>query len=295
MIPSEFLKKIRAIELAGRRLVKTQISGQYLSAFRGSGMQFREFRNYVYGDDVRHISWNVSARTQEPVLKTFEEERERTLFLLVDVSASLRRGPWARRKAERLAEVAATLALSAEDAKDKLGIMLYSDGVEKVIPPAKGRTHLLRIIRDVLAYEPKGVKTNPNVALRQLDTILKKQSIVFLLSDLEVFPEEKILRETTARHEFIAVGVEDPSEFELPKFSGFLEMRTAESARPVTVDLDSSSLRDYLVRHGETRREAARELYRRMGADFLMLRTDEDYVKPLSELFARRASRRRRG
>ena len=291
MIPAEFLKKVRAIELASRRLVKQRLTGDYLSAFRGSGMQFREFRNYVYGDDVRHISWNVSARTQEPVLKTFEEERERTLFLVVDVSASLRRGPWARQKAERLAEVAATLALSAAEAKDKLGILLYSDGVEKVIPPAKGKTHLLRIIRDVLLFEPTGVRTNPNVALRKLDHVLKKESIVILLSDLEVFPDEKVLRETRSRHEFMVIGVEHQDEFDLPRL-GFVEMRTAEAGRPVTVDMDSDSFRKYLSRHGETRRDVATELYRRTGIDFLLLNTKEDFVSALQKFFRRRSSSR---
>lgn len=294
MIPSEFLKKVRTIELEGRRLVKDQLTGPYLSAFRGSGMQFREFRQYVYGDDVRHISWNVSARTQEPVIKTFEEERERTLFLVVDVSASLRRGPWARAKAERIAEVAATLALSAAEAKDKLGILLYSDRVERVIPPAKGRTHLLRIIRDVLLFEPQGVGTQPDVALRQLDRVLKKQSIVILLSDLEVQPSERILRETRSAHDFLSIAVEHPAEFQLPAM-GFVEMRTAESGRPVTVDLDSAAFRDYLGKHGDTRREAARERFRRSGVELLVLGTEGDYVRPLQQFFSRykaRASRK---
>ncbi|MBS1985141.1 MAG: DUF58 domain-containing protein [Bdellovibrionales bacterium] len=293
MIPAEFLKKVRAIELKGRQLVKQQLTGQYLSAFRGSGMQFREFRNYVYGDDVRHISWNVSARLSEPVLKTFEEERERTLFLVVDVSASLRRGPWARQKSERLAEIAATLALSAHEAGDKLGILLYSDGVEKVIPPAKGRTHLLRIIRDVLAFEPTGVRTNPNVALRQLDRVLKKHSIVILLSDLEVFPDENVLRRTRSRHEFMAIGVEHPGEFELPKNVGFLEMRTAEAGRPVTVDLNSGGMHDYLVKHGATRRNAAQEVYRKTGVDLLLLNTKDDFIHPLQNFFKNRSGRRK--
>lgn len=291
MIPAEFLKKVRAIELAVRKLVLEGMSGQYRSAFRGTGMAFREFRNYVYGDDVRHIAWNVSARTQEPVLKIFEEERERTLFMLVDVSASLRRGPWAQAKAERLAEVAATLALSAAVANDKMGLLLYSDRVEKVIPPAKGRTHLLRLIRDVLLFEPEGKRTNPAVALKQLDTVLKKHSIVFLLSDMEVLPDEKILRQTAALHEFIAIGVDHPPEWELPDV-GFVEMQTAEFGRPVTVDSQSPAIREYLKKHGQRHRDTTLDLFKRAGVDLLWMSTAEDYVPILRQYFKRRAGHR---
>ena len=288
MLPEEFLKKIRAIEIAARNLMKEGMSGAYMSAFRGSGMQFKEFRNYVYGDDVRHISWNVSARTQEPVLKTFDEERERTLFLVVDVSASLRRGPWAMRKAETLAEIAAVLAVSAAEAKDKLGLMLFSDKVEAVIPPAKGRTHLLRVIRDVLAFEPQGKKTAPDLALRQIDRVLKKQSIVFFLSDMEVLPSENALRQTAMQHEVVGVHVEHPQEWELPAPMGFIEIQTAELGRPVTIDASSSSFREYLRAHGAARRAEVDNLFTRTGADPLRVSTHEDYVPILRGYFAKR-------
>lgn len=288
MLPEEFLKKVRAIEIAARKLMKEGMTGAYMTAFRGSGMQFKEFRNYVYGDDVRHISWNVSARTQEPVIKTFEEERERTLFLIVDVSASLRRGPWARRKAETLAEIAATLAVSASEAKDKLGLMLFSDKVEAIIPPAKGRTHLLRVIRDVLAFEPQGKKTAPDLALRQLDRILTKHSIVFFLSDMEVLPDERVLRQTCMNHELVAVHVEHPQEWELPASVGFLEIQTAELGRPVTVDASSNSFRQYLRAHGQSRRDQVDARFSKTGVDLLHVSTDEDYVSILRGYFAKR-------
>jgi uncharacterized protein (DUF58 family) len=293
VIPAEFLKKVRAIELAVRKLVLEGMSGQYRSAFRGSGVAFREFRPYVYGDDVRHIAWNVSARSNEPVIKIFEEERERTLFMVVDVSSSLRKGPWAQKKAERLAEVAATLALSAAVSNDKMGLLLYSDRVEKVIPPAKGRTHLLRLIRDVLAFEPVGTRTNPAIALKQLDKVLKKHSIVFLLSDMEVLPDEKTLRQTGALHEFIAIGVEHPREHDLPDL-GFIEMQTAEYGRPVTVDTSSESFRRYLKEHGEKQKNTVKDLFRRSGVDLLWIRTDEDYVPVLQNFFRRRSGLRSR-
>jgi len=288
MLAEEFLKKVRAIEMAARKLMKEGMTGAYMSAFRGSGMQFKEFRNYVYGDDVRHISWNVSARTQDPVIKTFDEERERTLFLIVDVSASLRRGPWAERKSELLAEVAATLAVSASVANDKLGLLLFSDKVEAIIPPAKGRTHLLRVIRDVLAFEPSGKKTSPDLALRQIDRVLKKQSIVFFLSDMEILPEENVLRQTVMRHELIAVHVENPQEWELPANAGFIEIQTAELGRPVTLDASSSSFRKYLRTFGASKNSQVEALFKKCGVDLMQISTDQDYVPVLRNYFARR-------
>jgi len=293
MDTSEFLKKVRAIELASRKLVQQGLAGQYLSAFRGTGMQFREFRQYVYGDDVRHISWNVSARAQDLVLKTFEEERERTLFLVVDVSASLRRGPWAENKAERLAEVAATLALSAAEANDKIGLLLYSDHVEKVIPPKKGKSHLLRVIRDIIAYQPQSTRTEPDLALKQLDQVLKKHSIVVLLSDLEVLPNEKILRRTASFHDFLVVGVDHPQEWSMPEF-GFIEMQTAESLRPVTVDTSSEQLRRYMTDYGQNRKRVAEEFFKRSAIDLLWLSTHSDFVAPLQNFLRYRSMRRGR-
>lgn len=294
MIPSEFLAKVRSIEIASRKLVQEGMAGQYLSAFRGSGMQFREFRAYVYGDDVRHIAWNASARMQEPVLKTFEEERERTLMLVVDTSASLRRGPWAGKKAERLAEIAATLAVSAIENNDKVGLLLFSDQIERVVLPEKGRRQLLRIIRDVLCHEPVGRRTTPDVALRHLDRVLKKQSIVFFLSDMEVLPGETVLRRVASKHEIIAVGVDHPAEWELPDVPGFLELQTAELQRPVTIDANSHELREYLRKHGQTRREIIQEVYRRGAIDLLWSRTDEDYVPLLRSFFRMRLARGRK-
>ncbi len=291
MLSQEILKKVKSIEIASRRLVKQGMAGQYLSAFRGSGMQFREFRNYVYGDDVRHISWTVSARVSDPVIKTFEEDRERTLFLIVDVSASLRRGPWAAAKAELLAKVAATLALSASEANDKLGLLLFSDKVEKLVPPKKGDTHLLRIIRDVLAFEPTGHKTSPSLALRQLDAVLKKHAIVFLLSDMEVLPDDQVLRQTLSKHELIAVGVEHPQESEIPHL-GFLELQTAELGRPVTIDTNSTSLMEHIRYFGNKRRQEAVAQFRKSGVDLLWMRTDEDYIPHLQNYFRKRSSKR---
>jgi len=290
--PEEFLKRVKAIELSVRKLIQEGLAGQYLSAFRGSGMSFREFRKYVYGDDVRHISWSASAKTSDPVIKTFEEERERNFLLVVDTSASLRKGAWAQQKAERLAEVAASLALSAAEADDKIGLILFTDKVEKTINPSKGKTHVMRVIRDVLGYEPESKGTDPNSALKHIEKVVKKQSIVFFLTDMEVLPDERLLRRCAAKHEFIAVAVEHPQEWKVPNV-GFLEVQTAEAGRPVTLDTSSDSLRRYLETHGQTRRIAIQQNFKKIGVDLVWISTEDNFVTALQNFFKMRAMRGR--
>lgn len=287
MKQEELLKRVRAIEIYARRLVQQGMAGQYLSAFRGSGMQFREFRNYVWGDDIRHISWTVSARAQNLVLKTFEEERERTLFFVVDASASLRKGPWAEAKAERLAEIAGTLAASAAKNNDKFGLLLFTDKVEKVVPPAKGKTQLLRLIRDVLAFEPKGTGTDPTGALRNLDQVLKKQSIVFLLTDMEVLPSEDVLRRTSLLHDFTCIAVQDQREWQIEDF-GFLEVESSEKGRPATVDSHSPSIKNYLEQHFQTKRDMANQAFKRARSEILWVDVKDDFVPLMQGFFANR-------
>jgi len=291
--PEEFLKRVKAIDLSVRRLIQGGLAGQYLSAFRGSGMQFREFRDYVYGDDVRHISWTASAKGSDPVLKTFEEERERNFLLVVDASASLRKGAWAQQKAERLAEIAASLALSAEEADDKIGLVLFTDRVEKTLSPSKGKTHVMRVIRDVLGFEPQGRLTDPNAALRHIDKVLKKQSIVFFLTDMEILPDERLLRRCASKHEFIAIAVDHPQEWELPRV-GFLEVQSAEQGRPVTLDTQSDSLRRYLQLHGQTRRAAIEQSFKRIGVDLVWIGTNDNFVTALQNFFRMRIMRGKR-
>jgi uncharacterized protein (DUF58 family) len=286
----DFLKRVRAIAIQTRRLIDQGMIGQYLSAFRGSGMQFREFRNYVYGDDVRHISWNVSARTTDPVLKTFEEERERTLFLIVDVSASLRKGPWARAKAERLAEIAAVLCMSAAEVGDQYGLMMYSDHVEKVVPPQKGKSHLLRVIRDVLYYEPRGSGTDPDVALLDLEKILKKKAIVFLLSDLEKIPSPAVLKRVASKHEFSCFAVENPNETHFADWP-FIEIETAESGRPVTIDAKDRGFVKYMDGFYKSKHEMGAAAFRKAQADLMWLSTETDFIQDLKAFFKRKAVR----
>ncbi len=285
MTLEEILRKVRAIEVAHKKRAKNKLMGNYQSAFRGSGMQFKEFRSYVYGDDVRHISWNVSARTQEPVLKIFEEERERTLFLIVDVSSSLRSGPWAQEKSYKLAEVAASLALTAFESRDKLGLVLFSDRIERLVMPQKGKSHLLRIIRDVLAFEPTGKKTAPDLALKTALGVLKKKSMIFLLSDLEVIPSEFLLRKLTSKHLFSVVKVDHVLEKKIKPFPGFIEMETAESHRPVTIDASQSSLLNHVQKAFEDRESQITEHFKKCGASLVPLTTADDVISVLSNYF----------
>jgi len=289
---AEILKKIKTIELNSRKLINEGLLGFYKSAFKGMGMQFREFRPYVYGDDVRHISWSVSARTQDPVLKLFEEERERSLFMMVDVSASLRRGPIARKKAERLTEIFGTFALSAHEAGDNLGLLLYSDAIEKVIPSAFGKTHLLRIIRDVLLFEPKSTKTDPEVAISKTKQLLKKKSIVILLSDMEKLPSKKSIRQLSQKHDVIAIHIKQNKNLGSLGSLGFLELESAEGNRPVTINSSSRSIKNYFKSFFKTHDDVVKSLFQSAGADYLSVPIEEDYVKVLRSFFKRRSQRR---
>lgn len=289
----EFLKKVRDIDLKTRKLLKEGLANQYLSAFRGSGMQFREFRKYVYGDDVRHISWTMSAKTEDPVLKLFEEERDRTFMLVVDASGSIRRGGWAKEKADRAAEIAGTLALSAAESADLVGLMLFTDRVETLLPPSKGRNHMLRIIREILAFNPQGRGTDPDHALQSLYPFLKKQSIVFFISDMEKIPNHRLIQRFAKKHEFVAIQIENPKEWELPK-GAFLELESSESSRPVTVDSNTSTISNYLKLFYDGREALAEEEFHKRNIDFLKISTQEDYILSLRNFFRSRSGRGRR-
>jgi len=289
----DFLKKVRSIDLKARKLLKEGLANQYLSAFRGSGMQFREFRKYVYGDDVRHISWAMSAKGEDPVLKLFEEERDRTFMLVVDASGSIRRGGWAKEKADRAAEIAGTLALSAAESADNVGLLLFSDRVETLLPPSKGRNHMLRIIREILAFEPQGRGTDPNHALQALHPFLKKQSIVFFISDMEIIPDHKLIERYARKHEFVAIHIENPKEWEIPRGT-FLELESSESSRPVTIDSNSPSISSFLKTFYDGRAGASEAEFHRRNIDYLKVTTQEDYIIRLRNFFRSRAVRGRR-
>jgi hypothetical protein len=284
MTLEEFLKEIRKLEIRNHHLIKKGLVGGFQSRFKGSGLQFSEFRPYVYGDDVRHISWTTSAKANETVLKTFEEERDKNYFLVVDVSASARRGPIGGSVAYRIAEIAATLALSAEDLGEKIGLLTFSQTVEKCIPPEKGRNHVLRLVREILKTGHIGRGTDPNFALKQLRGFLKKQSVVFFISDFEKLPEQKILKEYSIKHEFLAIGVFHSRLQRFPSFP-FVEMEAAENAKAFTIATDTFSFQERLQQE-EQKILKVEKFFQSARISFLKLNEIQDFLKPL-ETFIR--------
>jgi uncharacterized protein (DUF58 family) len=290
-ISPNILKQVKRIELRTRGLVTSLLAGEYRSVFRGLGVEFAEVRAYQHGDDFRAIDWNVSARLGTPYIKTFTEERELTVLLIVDQSGSARFGV-PRTKADVGAEVAAVLALAAARQNDRVGALLFSDRVERVIPPAKGRRHALRVIRDMLAFQPAGKGTDLAGALTYAARLLRHRSIVVVLSDFAAAGWEKPLRRLATRHEVVAVTVDDPREQQLPD-AGWIELEDQESGRRVLIDSGDPGVRSRMA-HAATRRRAERsQSLRTAGVDQLVLVTDQDYAPPLQRAFARRARGRR--
>jgi uncharacterized protein (DUF58 family) len=273
--------------------VGSLFAGEYRSVFRGQGMEFAEVRAYEPGDDFRSIDWNVSARLASPYVKTFTEERELTLMLLVDQSGSTRFGE-PLTKAALAVEVAAVLALAAARQNDRVGALLFADEVESVIPPRKGRRHALRVIRDLVAFEPAGRRTNLAASLSYASRLLRHRSIVVILSDFIAEGWERPLRRLAARHEVVAITVDDPREHELPE-SGWIEMQDAETGRRVLVDTGSREVRTRVGILTRARREERTRALSASGADQVHLETRVPYALPLRRAFALRARRIRRG
>lgn len=285
MTLEEFLKEIRAIEIRSHQLVKKGIIGEFQSRFKGSGLQFREFRPYVYGDDIRHISWTTSARSNDTVLKTFEEERDKNYFLVVDVSASARKGPLGGSVAFRIAEVAATLALSAEDLGERMGLLSFSNVVEKYLPAERGRNHVLRILREILSTShSRG--TDPNKALKQLRNFLKKQTVVFYISDFEKTPDRALLKEFSMKHEIFAIGVFHSRLQSFPAFP-FVELEAAESGYAFTVDAQSAAF--YSKQQDQKRRiQEVDKLFQSLKIPFLKVNEGQDFLRPLENFLGGR-------
>jgi uncharacterized protein (DUF58 family) len=290
----EILKKIRRLELKTRGMVEAAFAGQYRSVFKGRGMNFEEVREYQPGDEVRFIEWNVTARFGEvrgdAYVKKFTEERELTVMLVVDVSASGDFGSVHLSKRELAAEVACLLAFSAIRNNDKVGLILFSDHVELFIPPKKGRAHTLRLIREILYFEPKGRGTEPADALRYLNRIQHRRSVVFLLSDFQAPDFSKELSVTSERHDLIAVPIVDPREEELPDV-GLITLEDAESGQQMQVNTSSRSVRLEFLRAVEERRAAREREFRRRRVDSIQLRTDQDYIPALRAFFRNRERR----
>lgn len=285
----EVLKQVRGIELRTRTIVNTLFTGEYRSLFRGQGIEFAEVRGYVDGDDFRAIDWNVSARMGSPYVKTFEEERELTLLLVVDRSGSVEFGH-PRTKAEVAVEVAAVLALAAARQNDRVGAVLFAEAVEGVVPPAKGRRHALRVIRDLIAFAPGGPGTNLTAALAYAARLLRHRSIVVVVSDFRAAGWEQQLRRLTARNEVVAVTVDDPREYELPD-AGWIELIDAETGARELVDTSDAGARTALRIAADEQRLARARALRSAGVDHVALRTDRPYTQTLHTAFAARARR----
>ena len=289
MLEKEIFKKIRRIEITTGKLVNEVFAGQYESVFKGRGMEFSEVREYLPGDDIRAIDWNVTARFGHPFVKKFVEERELTVMMLVDKSASGRFGT-SMAKEEIAAEVCAVMAFSAMSSNDKAGLMLFTDTVEKYIPPKKGKTHALHIIREALYYKPENKKTSINAALEYLNEVVKKKCIVFIISDFLDSGYEKILRITNRRHDVIALEIEDPGEEKIPSV-GLLELQDSETGETELVDTSDLVLRETFEKNSIERKNARHKLFGSMGMDYVTLKTDSSYVEPLIAFFRKRARR----
>jgi len=281
------LKKVRKIEIKTRRLSDHVFGGEYHSTFKGRGMTFSEVRQYQFGDDVRAIDWNVTARYNEPFVKVFEEERELTLMLVVDVSGSESFGTKTQFKREILTEIAATLAFSALQNNDKVGLVLFSDQIELFIPPKKGRSHILRIIRELLEFEPKSRQTNISIALEFLSGVLKKKAIVFMLSDFMDKGYEKTLRITAKKHDLTGIRIYDPVETKLPKL-GIVPMRDAETGVIRWINTHSRKVTLHYENHYKERTAQFQELFQKNGAGTLSCSVEESYVKKLLGYFKAR-------
>lgn len=290
MIPREILKKVRQIEIRTNREVTDVLGGQYHSVFKGRGMEFEEVREYLPGDEVRSIDWNVTARFGHPYIKKFKEERELTVLLIVDVSASGQFGSGRQSKNELAAELAAVLAFSAIRNNDKVGVLLFTDRIEKYIAPKKGRRHVLRVIREILAFQPTGHGTNLGLVLDYLNHIQRRRAVTFVLSDFQDTGFEKKLRVAGQRHDVVALSLRDPREEELPAV-GLVELRDAETGQYAIVDTFDAGVRARFAAQARARLDQLRQLFRAAGVDQIEIRTDTDYLPPLVKFFRMRERR----
>lgn len=289
MDTTALLKRVRKVEIKTRSLSSHIFSGEYHSAFKGRGMSFSEVRAYQYGDEVRDIDWNVTARTGEPHIKVFEEERELTIMLLVDISKSVHFGTGDLWKDEWMAEISAVLGFSALQNNDKVGLILFSDQIEMYIPPKKGRQHLLRIIRELLFYEPVGKKTDINVPLEYLTNVIKKKCIAFVFSDFIAPSYELTLKLAAKRHDIIGMHIYDPAESKLPDV-GLVRLRDPESGQIKLIDAGEAAVRHSFEKNYENRLTTFKEMFRRAKCDTMSLSIDQSYIQELHKFFKRRAS-----
>ena len=293
MIPKELLRALRRIEITTRRLATEQLSGNYTSGFKGQGLAFSEVRKYQPGDDVRSIDWNVSARMDETFIKVFVEEREMTVMLVVDVSASGRFGTRGSLKSRVAAEVAALCAFSAIKNNDRVGLILSTDRVEKIVPPKKGQKHVLRVVREILAAQPEHPGTDLSIALETLYKVARRRSVAFVISDFFASGYERALSLASARHDIVPVLIADPRDEELPDV-GLANFQDLESGEDMLIDTADRSVRAHYAHTMRAERMRQVGLFRKFGLDHCVVRTHEPYITPLRDLFARRAKRAHR-
>ena len=286
---NDILKKVRKIEIKARGLSRQLFSGEYHSAFKGRGMAFSEVREYQYGDDVRSIDWNVTARLNHPYVKIFEEERELTVMLLVDVSGSNRFGTHHQFKEELVAEVAATLAFSAIQNNDKVGVILFSDRIEKFIPPKKGSSHILRIIRELITFRPTSNGTDLAEALRYFTNVIKKRCTAFLLSDFYDDNYTDAIKIASGKHDLVAIRIADEKEMRLPDL-GLAKSYDPETGETIWIDTADSTIRNEFASRYSSHVAKVDEVLKKYGIDQTVLYTGEDYVKELKKLFERRGA-----
>ncbi len=284
----EILKKVRKIEIKTRGLSKNIFAGEYHTAFKGRGMTFSEVREYQYGDDVRNIDWNVTARFNKPYIKVFEEEREMTMMLLVDVSGSGEFGTTHQIKRDMMAEIAATIAFSAIQNNDKIGVIFFSDQIEKFIPPQKGKKHVLYIIRELLSFQPQSKKTDIQGALQYLTNAIKKRCTTFVISDFISQDFSKSLVIANRKHDICALQIYDKRETTLPSV-GLIKMKDAETDEDLWVDTSDKRVRQAYEKHWRERQETLKQYFNQSGVDSISIATDDDYVKALMKLFKQRA------
>lgn len=290
MLPRELLKAVRRLEIIARRAVNDQLAGQYHSVFKGRGMDFSDVREYQPGDDVRTIDWKVSARLDELFVKQFVEERELTVILLVDASASQTFGSRARRKQETAAELAALLAFSAIKNNDRVGLITFTDRIEKYVSPKKGRKHVLRVITEILSVDPRGAGTDIELAIQHLTRIVRRRAVVFVISDFMDDGYERAMNIASRRHELIPCVISDAMEETLPNM-GLVTFEDPETGQLLTVDTTSAAVREAYQRAMSRKRKEREKMFRRMRIEPLHVRTGERYIEPLMNYFRLRARR----
>ncbi len=290
MLTKDLLKQVRQIEIKTRGVVNQVFSGEYHSVFKGRGMEFSEVREYQFGDDIRNIDWNVTARFGHPFIKIFEEERELTVMILADLSGSLLFGTKDKTKQRIAAELSAVLSFSALKNNDKVGLILFTDKIEKFVPPRKGRKHVLRIIREVLSFEPEGKTTSIRTALEYMNNAIKKRSIVFVLSDFMDSGYEKILRMIGKKHDLIGIMLKDEREINIPKL-GLMKFSDAETGEERWIDTSDKKVQNFFRLQRDEEMLRLKNLFTRSRLDKIEIMTGEDYVKPLINFFRMRGRR----